>query len=182
MTITSYGTGAYRSARTDTFVSSRTELEDLQRQLATQKRSETYGGLGIDRRTSLDLNAKVSSIDSWLSGIQLANVNLNLMSGAVENFAKMTSETVNDTRSNSYVPSSTGQSAPQILAEEKFKQTLDLLNTNVGGRYLFSGRTSDVEPVAGFTDIMYGDGAGRDGLETLIKERQAADGAGGTDG
>ena len=45
MTITSYGTGAYRSARTDTFVSSRTELEDLQRQLATQKRSETYGGI-----------------------------------------------------------------------------------------------------------------------------------------
>ena len=45
MTITSYGSGAYRSARTDTFVSSRNELEDLQRQLATKKRSETYGGL-----------------------------------------------------------------------------------------------------------------------------------------
>jgi flagellin-like hook-associated protein FlgL len=179
MTITSYGTGAYRSARTDTFVSSRTELEDLQRQLATKQRSETYGGLGIDRRTSLDLNAKIASLDSWLSGIQLADVNVKLMSGAVENFAKMTSETVNDTRSNSYVASSTGLSAPQLLAEEKFKQTLDLLNTNVGGRYLFSGRTSDVEPVAGFSDIMYGDGAGRDGLETLIKERQLADGADG---
>lgn len=179
MTITSYGSGAYRSARTDTYVSSRTQLDGLQRQLTTQKRSETFSGLGIDRRISLDLNAKISSIDSWLSGIQLANVNLKLMSGAVEIFAKLTSETVTDTRSNSYVPSSTGLSAPQIMAEEKFKQTLDLLNTNVNGRYLFSGRTSDVEPVAGFQDIFYGDGAGRDGLETLIKERQLADGADG---
>lgn len=178
MTISSYGTGAYRSARTDTFVSSRGELEDLQRQLATQKRSETYGDLGIDRRTSLDLNAKVSSIDTWLSGIKLADVNLKLASGAVENFAKMTSETINDTRSNSYVPSSTGRSTPQVLAEEKFKQTLDLLNTNVGGRYLFSGRTSDVEPVAAFSEIM--DGVGNQvGLKKLIEQRQAADGVSG---
>lgn len=175
MTITSYGTGAYRSAKPNEFVSSRTQLDDLQRQLSTQKRSESYGDLGIERRSSLDLNAKVASLDSWLDGIKLADVNLKLSTKAVENFAKLTSETINDVRTSSYVESASGRSAPQVLAEEKFKQTLDLLNTSVNGRYLFSGKTSDIQPTASYSDIMDGDGAGRAGLKQLISERKQAD-------
>ncbi len=175
MTITSYGTGAYRSATGNSFVSTRGQLADLERQLATKERAESYGDLGMDRRTSLDLNAKVSSIDSWLGGIALADVNLKLSSQAVESFAKLTNETVNDTRSNSYVASSTGRSAPQVLAEEKFKQTLDLLNTSVNGRYLFSGKTSDVQPTVSYSEMIEGDGAGRAGLRQLISERRQAD-------
>lgn len=179
MTITAYGTGAYRSATPNSFATSRGQLSDLERQLATQKRAESYGDLGMDRRTSLDLNAKIATLDSWLSGIKLADVNLKLSTQAVENFAKMTAETLNDTRSNTYVESSTGRTGAQVLAEEKFKQTLDLLNSAVNGRYLFSGTASDVQPVESFDTIMNGDGV-RAGLKTLIAERQAADGVGGT--
>ena len=46
MTITATGTGAYRLAKSNQFVSMRGQLDDLQRQLATQKKSETYAGLG----------------------------------------------------------------------------------------------------------------------------------------
>jgi hypothetical protein len=120
MTITAYGTGAYRAAKPNEFVSTRAQFDDLQRQLDTKQRSTSYGDLGIDRRVSLDLNAKVSQIDSWLSGIELTNVNLKLSSQSVENFAKLVNETRTDTRSNSYVPSASGRSAPQLLAEEKF--------------------------------------------------------------
>lgn len=175
MTITAYGTGAYRAAKPNEFVSTRAQFDDLQRQLDTKQRSTSYGDLGIDRRVSLDLNAKVSQIDSWLSGIELTNVNLKLSSQSVENFAKLANETRTDTRSNSYVPSASGRSAPQLLAEEKFKQALDLLNTAVNGRYLFSGKTSDTEPTAGFDEIMNGDGAGKAGLRQLIDERKQAD-------
>lgn len=175
MTITSYGTGAYRAAKPNSFVSTRGELADLERQLATKERAESYGDLGMDRRTSLDLNAKVSSLDSWLGGIALADVNLKLSTKAVESFAKLTSETVNDTRSNSYVASSTGRSAPQVLAEEKFKQTLDMLNSSVNGRYLFSGKTSDTQPTVSYSEMIDGDGAGRAGLRQLISERRQAD-------
>ncbi|MFJ5370894.1 flagellin, partial [Bosea sp. CER48] len=180
MTITSYGTGAYRAAKPSEFVSTRAQFDDLTRQLDTKKRSTSYGDLGIDRRVSLDLNAKLSNIDSWLSGIDLSSVNLKLQSQAVENFSKLASETRNDTRSNSYVPSASGRSAPQVLAEEKFKQTLDLLNVAVNGRYLFSGKTSDTEPAIGFDEIMNGDGAGKAGLKQLIDERRQADLGSGT--
>ncbi len=175
MTITAYGTGAYRSATANNFVANRTELTDLERQLATKQKAESYGDLGMDRRTSLDLNAKVSTLDSWLSGISLANVNLKLSTTTVENFAKLTSETINDTRSNSYVASSTGRSSPQVLAEEKFKQTLDMLHTSVNGRYLFSGKTSDIQPTVSYSEMIEGDGAGRAGLRQMIDERRLAD-------
>lgn len=175
MTITSYGTGAYRAAKPNEFVSTRAQFDDLQRQLDTKQRSTSYGDLGIDRRVSLDLNGKVSQIDSWLSGIELTNVNLKLQTTSVENFTKLVSETRNDTRSNTYVPSASGRSSPQVLAEEKFKQTLDLLNIAVNGRYLFSGKTSDTQPTAGFSEIVNGDGAGKAGLKQLIDERRQAD-------
>ena len=175
MTITAYGSGAYRAAKPSSFVTGRAELSDLERQLATKQRAESYGDLGMDRRTSLDLNAKLSSLDCWLGGIALADVNLKLSTTSVENFAKLTSETVNDTRSNSYVASSTGRSAPQVLAEEKFKQTLDMLNISVNGRFLFSGKTSDVQPTVTYSEMMEGDGAGRAGLRQLISERRQAD-------
>lgn len=174
MTITATGTGAYRSAKPNQFVSSRAQFDDLQRQLATKKKSDTFAGLGMDRSRSLDLNNKLSTLEGYLTGIQRSEVNLKLASTAVENFAKMTRETVSDTRAGSYLPSSTGRSAPQVLAEEKFKQTLDLLNTNVNGRYLFSGRTADTEPVVDYSLIMNGEGA-RVGLKQLISERRQAD-------
>lgn len=174
MTITAYGSGAYRSAQPNSFVSSRTQFDDLQRQLSTKERSTSYGDLGIDRRVSLDLNAKISSLDSWLSGIDLADVNLKLMSSAVDSFAKMATESRNDMHSNTYLASSTGQTAPQVLAQEKFKQTLDLLNSDVNGRYLFSGRTSDTQPTLGYDEIINGS-AGKDGLRQVIDERKKAD-------
>ncbi|BCB19162.1 flagellin [Bosea sp. ANAM02] len=175
MTITSYGTGAYRAAKPNEFVSTRAQFDDLQRQLDTKQRSTSYGDLGIDRRVSLDINGKISQIDSWLSGIDLSSVNLKLQIASVENFTKLANETRNDTRSNSYVPSSSGRSSPQVLAEEKFKQTLDLLNIEVNGRYLFSGKTSDTQPALGYNEIINGDGAGKAGLRQLIDERRQAD-------
>lgn len=174
MTITATGTGAYRLAKPNQFVASRSQLDDLQRQLVTKKRSETFADLGMDRGTSLDLNNKLSTLEGYLTGIQRADVNLNLMTKSVENFTKLVNEMKSDARPGSYLPSSTGRSAPQVLAEEKFKQVLDMLNTDVNGRYLFSGRTSDVEPVEGFSLIMDGD-ATRAGLKQLIAERKLAD-------
>lgn len=175
MTITATGRGAYRTATPHQFVSGRTQLDDLQRQLATKKKSETYAGLGLDRNVSLDLNGKLSALDGWLTGIERGQVNLKIASTAVDTYAKITAETLKDVRSGTYLETASGRTAPQELAEEKFKQTLDLLNSQINGRYLFSGRTADKEPVESFSLIMDGDGAGRAGLKQLIAERRLAD-------
>ena len=43
----------------DLFVGMRRELDELQRQLATGQKSQTFGGLGLERRTSLDFRGKL---------------------------------------------------------------------------------------------------------------------------
>jgi flagellar hook-associated protein 3 FlgL len=71
--------------------------------------------------------------------------------------------------------SADGRTTGQLLAEDKLKFSIDLLNQNINGRYLFSGRTHDVQPVESYDTMMNGDGLGRAGLKTLITERSAAD-------
>lgn len=175
MTINSNGVGAYRLARPNQYVATRAQFDDLQRQLTTKQKSETYAGLGQDRGLSLDLHGKLSSIDGWLTGIERTDVNLKLMTTAVESYAKLTTQMKTDVQSGGYVESSSGRTSPQLLAEERLKQALDMLNTDVNGRYLFSGRTSDVEPTASYSLIMDGNGAGQAGLKQLISERRQAD-------
>ncbi len=159
----------------DRFVSMRAQLDDLQRQMSTGKRSDTVGGLGIDRRVSLDVRGKLASIDGWSDTIVQGQLRLKMMSQSAERFAKLTLEAKGDFRPNSYLLTASGQTTGQILATEKFQQSIDALNMDINGRYLFSGRATDVKPVETFTLMMNGDGAGRAGLKQLISERKLAD-------
>lgn len=176
MTITAAGKGAYRMATTSQFVTSRDNLSDLQRRLSTQQRSTTYGGLGIDRRISLDINAKLSALESWQAGIERVQVHLKLQSQAVESIATLASGTRTDVSTSSYIPMTGGRTGPQILAEDKLSQAIDLLNIDANGLYLFSGRETQVKPAESGNTVLYGDGAGKAGLKQLISERAAADG------
>jgi flagellin-like hook-associated protein FlgL len=54
------------------------------------------------------------------------------------------------------------------------QEVIDLLNGDIAGRYLFSGRSTDVMPVESYDAIMDGDGT-KAGLKQLIAERKAAD-------
>jgi flagellin-like hook-associated protein FlgL len=174
--IESFKPGQYAAKQTaDRFVSLRAQLDDLQRQMSTGKKSDTVGGLGIDRRVSLDVRGKLASINSWTNTIEQGELRLKVMSQAAERFAKMTLEAKGDFRPNSYMLTSSGQTPGQILATEKFQQSIDALNLDVNGRYLFSGRATDVKPVETFTLMMNGDGTGRAGIKQLISERRQAD-------
>lgn len=167
--------GYFAGIRSDRLVSLRDQLDDLQRQLSTGKKSQTYGGLGIDRRISLDAHSKVSNIGGWLKGIEQAELRIQFSDQTVSGFNKLTLDAKSDVRPASYLPTSTGKTTGQILVEDKFRQAIDQLNVDIDGRYLFSGRSTDVKPVESYDIILNGDGAGRAGVRTLISERRQAD-------
>jgi flagellin-like hook-associated protein FlgL len=174
--IESFKPGQFFAKQTsDRFVSMRAQLDDLQRQMSTGKKSATVGGLGIDRRVSLDVRGKLNSIEGWSKTITQGELRLKMMSQSSERFAKMTLEAKSDFRPNSYLLTSSGQTPGQILATEKFQQSIDALNMDINGRYLFSGRATDVKPVETFNLMMNGDGAGRAGIKQMILERRQAD-------
>ena len=67
-----------------------------------------------------------------------------------------------------------GQTSGQITAQAAFANSVSLLNSQSGDRYLFSGRTTD-KPATVSPDVMlYGNGA-QAGLAQLINERRQAD-------
>lgn len=176
MTVAPFIPGQYSAlANSERFVAMRAQMDDLARQMSTGKRAATYGALGGDRRISIDVRAKLAAIGAWDKTIEQGNLRLTMMNQSSENFAKLALDTKGDIRPGSYMLGATGQTTGQILATERLKQSIDALNAELNGQYLFSGRTSDVKPVETFDLILNGDGAGRAGVRQLISERKQAD-------
>ena len=150
------------------------QIHDLQRQLATGKRSETYGGLGTDRLLVLSLNQRVTTIESYTQTIDRAQIRLDVVQLHLERVRNIAAETRTDTFLPDYTTLSNGQTSGQISATAHLNETLSLLNTDVAGRHVFSGRTTEVDPVVGSDILLNGDGT-HAGFRQIVSERNLAD-------
>jgi flagellar hook-associated protein 3 FlgL len=157
----------------------RSQLDDLQTQLASGKVSTTYAGQGVDRGFALSLRAQVSHIDAYANTATNVNTRLNIANLALQGLSDIGSQVKSASTSSTIVLNNNGQTSGQITAQAAFANAISLLNTQSGDRYLFSGRTTDTAPTAPADDILYGTGT-QAGLTQLIGERKLADqGAGG---
>lgn len=166
---------------TQRLVDTRAKLEDLQRQLAEGRRAETYGGLGIDRRTSLDARAKLSQLAGFDRNITSAKLRLDLLSKSVDGMDRTASDTRRELATRAYAPDNPTRLPMRTIAEQRLAATIDQLNTDLDGRFLFAGRASDTRPVASLGAIFDGE-PGRLGLRALVDERQRFHGATGEPG
>jgi flagellar hook-associated protein 3 FlgL len=158
----------------DLFVGLRRELDGLQRQLATGQRSETFGGLGFERRASLDIRGKLSALDGYMATVKDAEFRVTLMTLGLSRLTAMGSDTKADLLPPGFDLGTDGRTTPQKNAEERLKLAIDVLNTDANGRYVFAGRASDKRPVIDYKTLMEGDGL-RLGLKAMIPERVVAD-------
>ncbi|MCA3562899.1 MAG: hypothetical protein IOC90_04220 [Methylocystis sp.] len=176
MAITPLSPGAFKATNSARFLTAtRQQLDDLQRQLSTGKKSETFGGLGASRITSLEMRAKLSEVASYretITGLQNRAKQLDLN---LTYLGKIS----DDLRSSAILPQynidSSGQTSIQKVMKTRLDEAVDLLNTQINGEYLFSGRTTDRRPVVDATTMLNGDSAGRAGVKQLVAERKAAD-------
>src|SRR5688572_18978985 len=72
------GFGLSSSLSIQTLVDMRNQLIDLQRQLGTGQRSDTYAGVGLDRGLTVGLRAHLSAINGYQSTITQVGVRLDL--------------------------------------------------------------------------------------------------------
>src|ERR1044071_8576939 len=155
-------------------IQQRNELTDLQRQLGTGKKSETYAGLGLDRSLAIGLRAHLSAVAGYQQTIPQLGVRLDLAQLALTQMGDIAQSAKTTVMTSQYVLDGDSVTRDQKTVRSQFDQFINLLNTKSGDRYLFSGRSVDQEPVETAAHILEGDGA-RAGLKQVIAERKLAD-------
>ena len=172
------GIGSRSSLTVQALVDMRRQLDELQRQLATGKKSDTYEGLGVDRGFTVGLRAQASALKAFGDTITHVDFRLKVAQSALGRIGDISDEVRSSTVMGANVESN-GSTIAQSTAYAELGELLSLLNTQAGDRFLFSGRAIDQPAVETLDHIMNGDGA-RAGFKQVIAERKQADlGAGG---
>lgn len=153
----------------------RWQLDDLQRQLATGKRSSTYAGLGIGRTMDLEARMRLSRIDAYSVSIDQVGLRVDIMNTSLDRLRVIGQDIRSDVAFPiEYELIGNGQTQAQSLAAMRLDEGLSLLNERAGERYLFSGSSTDTRPTATAKQILDGDAA-RAGLKQHMAERLLAD-------
>ena len=77
------GIGTRSALAVQSLVEMRRQLDDLQRQLGTGKKADTYAGIGLDRGLAVGLRNRVSALDGYDSTISNVDVRIDLAQNAL---------------------------------------------------------------------------------------------------
>jgi flagellar hook-associated protein 3 FlgL len=152
-----------------------TQLNTLAQQLGTNQAATTYSGLGSQAGLALQLSSQLSALGAFSNTISTVGTTLDVAQtvlGQIGSVGNGMQQTIS--QEGSFSLDNTGQTQTQATAASDLDQILSLLNTQVGGNYLFSGSAVDQPSVAPASEVLNGNGA-QAGLAQLIPERLAAD-------
>lgn len=149
-------------------------LTNLSAQLSTGKLSQTYAGMGVNEGFAIAARAQLSNISAYTDTITSVNVNIGIENTALQSLVNSRNTVQNAAASTAQNINSNGQTMGQQTALSQLTSMLDVLNTQSGNRYLFSGTAVNTPSVASVSDILNGTTT-LAGLKTVIAERQQAD-------
>ena len=150
------------------------QLTTLSSQLSTGVKSTTYAGMGVNEGFAIAARAQLANITAF--GTTMANVNtiISAANTALQTLSSIGSQVQSGASSGSLDLNSSGQTVAQQTAASELSAVVGVLNTQVGDRYIFSGRAINTPAVASADSIMNGT-ATQAGLKQVIAERQQAD-------
>ena len=156
----------------------KSQLDTLTQQLASGKKATSYAGLGVDSGTATGLRAQISSIAAFANTGTVLNTRINVANLSLQGIKDAGSQVKAAAAGATLNLDSNGKTAGQKTAMASFTQVIALLNTEVGGRYMFSGRATDT-PATEPADVILNGSGTRAGLNQIIDERGQADGISG---
>jgi flagellar hook-associated protein 3 FlgL len=165
------GVGTRSLLLTQSLVGMRAQLGDLQQQLATGKRADSYAGIGINRGLTVGLRAQLAAIEGYGDTVKNVGVRLNLAQTILGRVSAIGHEIKSV---SAEMTSADGRATAQTTALSALGEMLGLLNSRAGDRYLFSGMATDQAAVGTLEQILDGDGA-RAGFRQIVAERLQAD-------
>ncbi len=172
MTVSSIGGSSATAIQS--LVNLRNQLNDLQQQLSTGKKSTTYAGLGLSRGMSVSLNSQISALSSFDDTIGLVSTRINVAQQSLSRMGDLGSALNTTMQQGNSGGGTLGATTIQSTAKSSLDEMIGLLNGQAGNRYLFSGRATDAPAVASYDQILNGDGT-KAGLTQIISERNQAD-------
>jgi flagellin-like hook-associated protein FlgL len=177
MTISGTGFGAsWANWAPQTLTKIHNDLDTASLQMATGKVSTNYAGLGNSVYESLSLQSRLSAFDTYSSSISTSKTDIQTATDALTSLASLSSSTQSSALAPVNSGDSTNRSARQSELQTAFSSALSYLNSEGSGGYVFSGSDVSNQPVLDSSQILNGDpSTGKDGLSTLITQRQSAD-------
>jgi flagellar hook-associated protein 3 FlgL len=151
-----------------------TQLDDLQRQLATGQKSSTFAGLGPQSGVAIGLDSQLSAISGFDDTITNANVRVSIATQVLTQITKDGNTVKSGTLQANFDLGNSGQTTGQRTARDQLDQILGLLNTQAGSRYIFSGTGVNQASVDTADHVLNGNGAAA-GLKQVVSERNQAD-------
>src|SRR6185437_3785417 len=150
----------------------RSQFNDLQQQLSTGLKSDNYAGLGTDGGLTVSLRAQLSQMSSYDDTIDTVSTRIDLMTQVLQRMGDVGNDVKSAAEQN--INTTSTPVSVQQTAQSSLDELLDLLNSQAGDRYLFSGSATDQSSVESMDHILNGDGT-RAGLKQVIDERRQAD-------
>ena len=150
------------------------QLDNLQLQLASGQKAQTYAGLGSQSGIAVALNAQLAALSSFDDTMTNVGTTISLQQTVLQQIASIGNTVQSATIQPSYAIDSSGQTAEQTTAESQLDQILGMLNTQGGSGYLFSGSGVNQPSVDTADHILNGNGS-QAGLKQVIAERNQAD-------
>lgn len=153
---------------------SRALILDLQQQLATGKKVNSYGDLGLQGTQILSMRSELSQIEGYMKTIDMIDIRLNVMTQSLDHVRELASLTRSDALLANFELNSSGQTFYQAEVSSRFDEVAAILNMDVDGRHLFGGRETEQNPLLTSTEILNGSGS-RAGFKQIVSERRQAD-------
>ena len=148
----------------------RSQLGDLQTQLASGRVSTTYAGQGVNRSFALGLRAQISTIDAYADTATNLNTRINVANLTLQGLVKIGSQVKSAASTSTIVLNNNGQTSGQITAQAAFANAVSVLNTQSGERFLTVGHDRKRKAGGGSEDLRSTEGAG---MVCMITPRQS---------
>ncbi|WP_421861635.1 flagellin [Parvibaculum sp.] len=152
----------------------RAQFDDLQRQLSTGLKTDSYAKLGTNRNTVLSLTHQLGQLSTYTNTIAKSQMRIEVMSTSLSRVNDIVSETKTSMVTSGFDLVNGSQTGAQVQAAMSFDEMVNLLNLQVEDRYLFGGTETQTRPVALPDEIQNGSGD-KAGLKQFVDERAQAD-------
>jgi flagellar hook-associated protein 3 FlgL len=150
------------------------QLQDLQRQLGTGQKADTYSGLGSQSSVAVGLSAQLDATASFDDTISMVGTTIGLAQTVLSQVAKSGSAMKSTVAQAPFDPDNSGVTSAQRTAQGALVTVLSELNTQGSNGYLFSGSGVNQLAVDTATHILSGNGL-QAGLTQVLAERRQAD-------